>query len=144
MNSHDTAQWKLKGLEWLLDDFASLIGNNARAALASQDGLVASFTKSLSEDEAEHLAAAASSLLSLSKATVKAAGAAIEDEAVRQVIIEHKNCMIFVMGAGEGSVLTVATDPGADVGRVGYEMTQLVKKVGEHLATPNRTAPEGR
>ncbi|MFE3288862.1 roadblock/LC7 domain-containing protein, partial [Streptomyces sp. NPDC059233] len=44
-----------------------------------------------------------------------------------------------VMAAGDGSCLAVLADADSDVGQVAYEMTLMVKRVGDHLATAPRT-----
>lgn len=144
MNGQDTTApvWKLKDLSWLLDAFAARVGHNVRAVLASQDGLLASATGPLSDDDRARLCASAAGLLSLGRATVQAASGDPAGGDVQQMIIEHPACLVFVMAAGAGSLLTVATDPQADPGRVGHEMTELIQRVGEHLTTPARTLPE--
>jgi predicted regulator of Ras-like GTPase activity (Roadblock/LC7/MglB family) len=43
-----------------------------------------------------------------------------------------------VTAAGDGSCLCVLTDAEADIGQVGYEMTLLVNKVGEHMGLAAR------
>ncbi|MGW1976555.1 roadblock/LC7 domain-containing protein [Streptomyces sp. NPDC001889] len=140
MSRQTTAQnWNLHGLEWLLDDFAIRMQHHTRAVLASRDGLAGSST-GLDDAARDRLAAAASSLFNLGATAVDAAGSDL-DEDVRQLAVEQKNCLLFIMAAGRGSLLAVATDPTDDpahAGRVGYEMGLLIEQVGEHLATPDR------
>lgn len=48
------------------------------------------------------------------------------------------------MAAGDGSCLAVLSDADSDVGQVAYEMTLMVKRVGDHLATAPRSGqPSG-
>ncbi|MGW6454690.1 roadblock/LC7 domain-containing protein [Streptomyces sp. NPDC055078] len=133
-------KWKLRGLEWLLEQLAAQVPHTTRAVLASRDGLVGSSTGPLEAADMDRFAAAASSLYSLGNATVETVAAGLNEE-VAEVVIRHKNCFVFVMAAGQGSLLAVATDTSADPGRVGHEMALLVQQVGEHLATPDRTTP---
>jgi predicted regulator of Ras-like GTPase activity (Roadblock/LC7/MglB family) len=48
---------------------------------------------------------------------------------------------LFVTAAGDGSCLAVLAGSGVDAGLVAYEMTVLVKRVGEHLGVSPRPAP---
>ena len=57
---------------------------------------------------------------------------------VRQTVIEMDDALLFVTAAGEGTCLAVLADGDADAGLVAYEMTVLVKRVGQHLAANSR------
>ena len=50
--------------------------------------------------------------------------------------------MLFVTAAGDGSCLCVLSAAEADVGRVAYEMTLMVNRVGEHLGVTDRQSAE--
>jgi predicted regulator of Ras-like GTPase activity (Roadblock/LC7/MglB family) len=60
---------------------------------------------------------------------------------VRQTIIELERGLLFVTAAGEGSCLAVLASASVDAGLVAYEMTVLVKRVGEHLGVGPRPMP---
>ena len=53
-------------------------------------------------------------------------------------MVEFDEGYLFVTAAGDGSCLSVLSGMEADVGRVAYEMTLLVHRVGEHWAWPPR------
>ena len=48
------------------------------------------------------------------------------------------DALLFVTAAGQGACLAVLADGDADAGLVAYEMTVLVKRVGQHLAANSR------
>jgi predicted regulator of Ras-like GTPase activity (Roadblock/LC7/MglB family) len=45
------------------------------------------------------------------------------------------------MAISDGSWLAVLASPTSDIGLVGYEMTMLVDRVGEHLSPELRSGP---
>lgn len=121
-------------LDWLLDDLAQRVPRVRHVLLLSSDGLVTSVSRGLRRSSAEHLAAVASGLYSLAKGV----GEHFQCGGVRQTMIEFDEGMLFVTAAGDGSCLCVMTGADADVGQVGYEMTLLVSKVGEHMGLAAR------
>jgi predicted regulator of Ras-like GTPase activity (Roadblock/LC7/MglB family) len=51
--------------------------------------------------------------------------------------------LLFITNAGQSTCLAVLADPEADAGQVAYEMTVLVKRLGQHLGTdPRASVPE--
>ncbi|MFJ4688276.1 roadblock/LC7 domain-containing protein [Streptomyces sp. NPDC088789] len=141
MTSQDFATTRLQDLTWLLEQFAAEIQHSTRAALVSRDGLVRCATKSLDREDRERVAAASSTVLSGCRALAEAYGSDSTRE-TRQIVIERHDCMIYTMAAGQGSLLTVLTGPGADPGIVSHTMCLLVQQVGRHLATPDRAEGE--
>ncbi|MFJ8923379.1 roadblock/LC7 domain-containing protein [Streptomyces sp. NPDC102415] len=123
-------------LDWLLDDLVARIAEIRHAVVLSNDGLAVGASHALSREDAEHLAAVASGFNSLAKGTGRHFGAG----GVRQTMVEMDDGFLFVVAAGDGSCLTVLSTATADIGLVAYEMARLVKRVGEHLATPVRLA----
>ncbi len=91
--------------------------------------------RGLSREDAEHLSALAAGVQSLAQGARSQFGAG----EVHQTIIEMRNAFLFVTAAGEGASLTVLTDADADPAQISYEMTLLVGRVGEHLASRPRT-----
>ena len=53
-------------------------------------------------------------------------------------MIEFDEGFLFVTAAGDGSCLSVLSGMDADIGQVAYEMTRLVRRVGEHLGVAPR------
>jgi len=100
----------------------------------SNDGLVTGASTGLRREDAEHLAAVSSGLHSLAKGSGRHFGAG----RVRQTMIEFDDAILFVTAAGAGSCLCVLSAAEADIGRIAYEMTLLVSKVGQHLAVDAR------
>ncbi|MEU8545917.1 roadblock/LC7 domain-containing protein [Streptomyces roseoverticillatus] len=123
-----------KGLDWMLDDLTERIEHIRHALVLSNDGLVTGASTSLQREDAEHLAAVASGLHSLAKGT----GRQFRAGRVRQTMVEFDEGVLFVTAAGDGSCLCVLGVAEADIGQIGYEMTLLVNRVGEHLGVAAR------
>ena len=123
-------------LDWLLDDLVSRVASIQHALVLSGDGLARGTSRGLDREAGEHLAAVASGFHSLAKGV----GRHFEVGSVRQTLVELDEAFLFVAAAGSGSCLAVLADSDADVGQVAYEMTLLVKRVGEHLGTAPRAA----
>lgn len=121
-------------LDWLLDDLIHRMPSVRHALVLSTDGLVTGASEGLVPSDAERLAVVSSGLHSLAKGSGKRFTAG----PVRQTMIEFDEGALFVTAAGEGSCLAVLTAREADVEQVAYEMTLLVRRVGEHLAVATR------
>lgn len=123
-------------LQWLLADFVQQVPHTHSAVLTSSDG-VKKAVHGLDDGDADKLSAILTGLLSLGRGVGSVCGSS-RPGAVRQVVVEHDSAMLYVCMAGPGSVLGVLTSHDADPGVVGYQMSQLVKSVAAHLATPPR------
>jgi len=123
-----------QGMGRLLDDLAERVDHVRHALVLSDDGLVAGASTGMRREDAEHLAAVASGLHSLAKGSGRHFGAG----RVRQTMIEFDDAVLFVTAAGAGSCLCVLSGVDADMGRVAYEMTLLVNRVGEYLTVDAR------
>ncbi|MEU6652867.1 roadblock/LC7 domain-containing protein [Streptomyces sp. NPDC046900] len=121
-------------LGWLLDDLTERVDHIRHALVLSNDGLVTGSSTGLRREDAEHLAAVSSGLQSLAKGSGRHFGAGH----ARQTMIEFDDAILFVTAAGPGSCLCVLSAAEADIGQIGYEMTLLVNRVGEHLAVESR------
>ncbi|WP_433477790.1 roadblock/LC7 domain-containing protein [Spirillospora sp. CA-142024] len=121
-------------LDWLIDGLVERVPQVTRAVVQSADGLLMGASAGLSREDAEYLSALAAGLQSLAQ------GARSQFDAgeVHQTIIEMRNVFLFVTAAGEGASLTVLSDADVDPAQISYEMTLLVGRVGEHLATHPR------
>ncbi|MCM2393617.1 roadblock/LC7 domain-containing protein [Streptomyces albipurpureus] len=124
-------------MTWLLDAFVQRVGHQARAILATRDGLTQCYS-GLERDAAHSLGALVSGVNSLGNGAADIL--AMPSGRVRQTVIEHDGFLLFVTSAGEGTLLAVATTPEARAGVVGHEMGQLVRSVGEHLNSSDRNA----
>ena len=128
-------------LDWLLDDLVARVTHIDQAVILSRDGLAIGASGGLSREDAEYLAAVAAGFQSLARG----AGQHFGGGAVRQTVVEMDAAFLFVTAAGEGSCLAVLAGAGVDAGLVAYEMTVLVKRVGEHLGSePRAGLPTGR
>ena len=121
-------------LDWLLDDLVARVVHIRKAVILSRDGLAIGASAGLSQEDADHLSAAAAGLQSLARGVGRHFGSGL----ARQIIIEMESEFLFVTAAGEGSCLAVLATASADVGLVAYEMAILVKRVGEHLSVGSR------
>ncbi|MFJ8542289.1 roadblock/LC7 domain-containing protein [Streptomyces sp. NPDC093586] len=131
-----TADRRTGELDWLLDDMVLRVSEVRHAVVLSNDGLAVGASTGLGREDAEHLAAVSSGFHSLAKGAGRHFGAG----GVRQTMVEMDDAFLFVAAAGDGSCLAVLTTVTADIGLVAYEMARLVRRVGEHLHTPPRTA----
>jgi predicted regulator of Ras-like GTPase activity (Roadblock/LC7/MglB family) len=124
-------------LDWLLDDLVTRVTNIDKAVILSRDGLAIGASGGLSREDSEYLSAVAAGFQSLARG----AGHHFGGGAVRQTVVEMDSAFLFVTSAGEGSCLAVLAAADVDAGLVAYEMTILVKRVGEHLAVNPRPVP---
>ena len=127
-------------LDWLLDGLVNDVPQVDKAVILSRDGLPIGVSAGLSGDDAGHLAAVAAGFQSLARGFGTHFGAG----SPRQTIVELDSAFLFVTDASEGSCLAVLASSGADAGLIAYEMTVLVKRVGQHLGVPARPAGQSR
>ena len=140
----DQADWRRgpgfdSGLSWLLDDLETRVAEVDKAVILSRDGLALAASAALTREDAEHLAATAAGFQSLARGI----GHHFGGGGVRQTIVEMENSFLFVTAAGEGRCLAVLSPASADAGLIAYEMTLLVKRVGQHLSVNSRPVPAG-
>jgi predicted regulator of Ras-like GTPase activity (Roadblock/LC7/MglB family) len=126
-------------LSWLITGLVERIPQARSALLLSADGLVRARTPGLDKDDADHLAAIASGLWSLSSGAGRKFA---KSGAVRQVGVEMDGAMLFVGAAGFGTCIAVLAADAADPGLIGFEMAQLVRSVRPHLETAPRREQE--
>src|SRR6201992_1109174 len=126
-------------LDWLLAHLTQTVETTRQAVISSADGLVMGVSPGLAREDAEHLAALAAGVQSLARG----AGQRFRGGNVRQTFIERDAVLLFTTTAGQSTCLAVLADPEADAGQVAYEMTVLVKRLGQHLGTdPRASVPE--
>ncbi|MFJ9709161.1 roadblock/LC7 domain-containing protein [Streptomyces sp. NPDC101234] len=123
-----------EGLSWLLDNLIDRIPETRHAIVLSEDGLLVGSSLGLARADAEQLAAIASGVHSLAQGTSRHFGGG----RVQQTVIEMDDLFLFVTTAGGGARLAVLATSAVDVGNVGYEMTMLVRQVGQFLSAAPR------
>src|SRR5580658_6434640 len=126
-------------MNWVLDDLVHRVDGISQAVVLSRDGLTLGASAGLTREDAEHMAAIASGIQSLSR------GAALRFDGgqARQAIIQMDRALLFVMAAAQGSCLAVLSPANADHGLIAYEMAMLVKRLGQYLAANPRVAVVG-
>jgi predicted regulator of Ras-like GTPase activity (Roadblock/LC7/MglB family) len=121
-------------LNWLLDDIVRRVVGAQHAVVLSSDGLLMGKSGALSKDDSDQLSAIASSLQSLAKGVSRH----FVRGPVLQTIIELAEGYLFVSAAGQGACLAVIADASVDVESIAYEMSRLVKTLGDHLSAAPR------
>lgn len=123
-------------LNWLLDDVVHRIVGADGAIVLSADGLQIGRSAGMSKDDSDQLSAIASSLQSLAKGVSKQ----FSRGQVVQNMIEMERGYLFVLAAGRGACLAVLANETVDVLTIAYEMSRLVKRVGDYLTAAPRSA----
>ena len=93
-------------LDWLLDDLVTRVVHIRKAVILSRDGLPIGSSAGLSQEDADHLCAAAAGLRAWPGGSASTSGAGT----TRQTIVEMESEFLFVTAAGEGSCLAVLAD----------------------------------
>src|SRR5450755_162450 len=135
MSSADSISTKDRDLDWLLESLRDRTPAVRHVLVLSKDGLRLSFTSGLTVDQADHLAAIASGIQSLTISVSAEFGSAL---GTGQSMMEFPGGLLLIIPAGEGAHLTVVADDVADVGLVGHNMNELVEKIGGYLTAPPR------
>jgi predicted regulator of Ras-like GTPase activity (Roadblock/LC7/MglB family) len=122
-------------LDWLLVDFTRETPGVVAAVVVSVDGLPLAVSSGVTEALADQLAAAASGLVSLARATTHLLGGG----SLSQTILEMTGGYLFVTSVSRGATVAVHATRQCDLGLVGYEMTMLAERVGRTLDPGVRT-----
>jgi predicted regulator of Ras-like GTPase activity (Roadblock/LC7/MglB family) len=122
-------------LDWLLVDFARETPGVVTALVVSVDGLPLAASSGVSDAFADQLAAAASGLVSLARATTHL----LASGTLTQTILEMSGGYMFVTSVSRGATVAVHAHRQCDLGLVGYEMTMLAERVGKALDPGVRT-----
>lgn len=131
MNEHGNSK---PDLNWLLDDVVNRVVGAQNAIVLSADGLLIGRSTGMGKDDSDQLSAIASSLQSLAKGVSKQ----FSRGRVLQNMIEMERGYLFVSAAGQGACLAVLAGENVDVEMIAYEMSRLVKRVGDYLASAPR------
>ena len=121
-------------LDWLLKNLSAEVDGVINAVILSPDGMTLGQSPDLTESDADHLAALSAGAFSLARG----AGTKFDCGDVRQTIIEMESALLFITPAGRGTCLALLAEAGADAGQIAYEMTVLVKRVGQHMIADPR------
>ncbi|MGE5830437.1 MAG: roadblock/LC7 domain-containing protein [Micromonosporaceae bacterium] len=116
-------------LGWLLTSFARRVPTIIYSLAVSVDGLAIAFSDQVPRDEADQLAAITSGLASLTRG----AAACMGTGQVRQTVVDMDGGVLLVMAVADRAFLAVLTEPGADLGQVGYETALLAQRVANAL-----------
>jgi predicted regulator of Ras-like GTPase activity (Roadblock/LC7/MglB family) len=122
-------------VDWLVDAFVERVPGVGNAVVVSSDGLLLAMSRGLDRAAGDQLAAVTSGLASLTAG----ASRVFDGGPVAQTVVEMHAGYLFVTTISDGSQLAVLASVDADIGQVGYEMAQLVQRVGTSL-TPELRA----
>ncbi|MGQ4512822.1 roadblock/LC7 domain-containing protein [Streptomyces sp. DW26H14] len=124
-------------LTWLLENLLDRTPGTRHALVLSRDGLKLCWSRHLTIDQADQLAAICSGIQALAQ------GASVEfgsgDGGVRHSMTEFHGGLLFIVEAGDGAHLAVVAADGADAGLVGHQMTEMIEQIGDHLRAEPRT-----
>lgn len=112
-------------LGWLLTSFARRVPTIVSALAVSVDGLALAASDQLDTAQADSLAAITSGLASLTVGAAKV----MSTGHVRQTVVDMDGGALLIMSVADLAFLSVLTQPGADLGQVGYETAMLAKRV---------------
>jgi predicted regulator of Ras-like GTPase activity (Roadblock/LC7/MglB family) len=124
-----------ENLNWLINDLVDRVPGIAHVIVVSADGLLIVKSDGIPDDRADQLSAVSSGLVSLTRGAARC----FDADEVRQTVVEMGPGFLLLMSISDGSILATLAARGCDIGLVGYEMTLLVKRVGE-LLTPQLRA----
>jgi predicted regulator of Ras-like GTPase activity (Roadblock/LC7/MglB family) len=124
-----------ESLTWLINNLVERVPGIAHVIVVSADGLLIIKSDAIPQDRAEQLSAVASGLTSLTRGAARC----FDADDVKQTVVEMGPGFLLLMSISDGSILVTLAARGCDIGLVGYEMTLLVKRVGE-LLTPQLRA----
>ncbi|MFE9684494.1 roadblock/LC7 domain-containing protein [Streptomyces sp. NPDC006285] len=124
----------VKSIGWLLESLEATDGVDY-AVLVAADGMSPDYTPRLSREQAEKIAAIASTLWAASRAfDNETAGGG-----VRQFVMESVRHISLLIPAGENTILAVRTgSPQADIGVISEAALRLAASVGTQLSVENR------
>jgi predicted regulator of Ras-like GTPase activity (Roadblock/LC7/MglB family) len=122
-------------LDWLLENLKARTPEVRHVLVLSKDGLRLCFTAELDVDKADHLAAIASGIQSLTLSASAEFGSSI---GAGQSMMEFPGGLLLIVPAGEGAHLAVVATDDADVGLIGHNMNELVEQVSAFLTAPPR------
>lgn len=124
----------VRELDWLLENMTRTVDGIRSAVILSPDGLTLGRSPGLEQADADQLAALAAGAASLAHG----AGLKFGCGEVRQAIFEMDALLMFITPAGRGTSVALLADTEGDAGQIAYELSVLVKRVGEHMVANPR------
>jgi predicted regulator of Ras-like GTPase activity (Roadblock/LC7/MglB family) len=134
-----SGETSVQELDWLLANLSATVDGVLNAVILSPDGLPLGRSPGLTDPDAEHLSALAAGASSLARG----AGMKFGCGEVQQTIIEMDAALLFITPAGRGTCLALLAAVTADAGQIAYEMSVLVKRVGQHMIANPRFPVSG-
>lgn len=123
-----------QNVDWMVDDLVAAVPDARSAVVLSADGLVVQKSLGISKDDADTMAAMASSLASVASA----ASDRFQGGPVRQTIVEMRDGYLVLTAAGHNARLVLLTGVDTDLGTLAYEMNRLIERARNHLGTATR------
>lgn len=120
---------------WLVTNFAERTPGIEHAVVISADGLVLISSSKLPPHVAPQFAAIVAGVVSLAES----ASQCFAGESVVRTVVQMDGGVMLLMSISDGSCLAVLAAAGCDVSQVAYEMTVVVRQVGQ-LLTPELRA----
>ncbi|TWP52702.1 roadblock/LC7 domain-containing protein [Lentzea tibetensis] len=120
---------------WLITSFTERVPGVSHAVVISVDGLLLLSSSKLPEDRAHQFAAIAAGVSSLAET----ASRCFAGESVVRTVVQMERGVMLLMSIRDGACLAVLASADSDVSQVAYEMTVIVRQVGE-LLTPELRA----
>jgi predicted regulator of Ras-like GTPase activity (Roadblock/LC7/MglB family) len=120
-----------RNFNWLLDSFVEETAGVTDAMAVSSDGLLIASSETLDCEESDLLCA----IIAGSAGMATAASRALAAGGLERVIISMERGFLFVSAVADGSCLGVVATRECDVGSIGFQTTDLVRRAGE-LLTP--------
>ncbi|GLZ31048.1 dynein regulation protein LC7 [Lentzea sp. NBRC 105346] len=120
---------------WLVTSFTERVPGVSHAVVISTDGLLLLKSGCLSDDRAQQFAAIAAGVSSLADT----ASRCFAGDAVVRTVVQMERGVMLLMSIRDGACLAVLASADSDVSQVAYEMTVIVRQVGE-LLTPEMRA----
>ncbi|MFR9675805.1 roadblock/LC7 domain-containing protein [Streptomyces sp. TR02-1] len=127
----------MPNLDWLMNQFVSTIPDVRAVQLSSIDGFKLASHGLADEERADYLSAIVSGHLPLFNGSLQKVTGLPNTRHV-ETVVNANDTIAIIASAGEGGILAALTEPTADVGMVGHELGELVKRVGEHLGVDPR------
>ncbi|SHK35620.1 hypothetical protein SAMN05443637_105143 [Pseudonocardia thermophila] len=126
-------------LGWAITKFTRDTPGVAHAIVVSADGLLLTASDRLPRDRADQLAAVASGLVSLTQGAARC----FEAGQVRETMVVMDGGTVLLMSISDGSSLAVLASRDCDLGLVGFEMANLVGRLGALLTPELRSELQG-
>lgn len=126
-------------LGWAITKFTRDSPGVAHAIVVSADGLLLTSSERLPRDRADQLAAVSSGLVSLTQGAARC----FEAGRVRETMVVMDGGTVLLMSISDGSSLAVLASSDCDLGLVGFEMVNLVKRLGAMLTPELRSELQG-